>query len=59
MINRAIARAEGRFNVGDLKRECPGVSIDMIRRVLKNLQAAGQIECLGRGQNAFWRKKGK
>lgn len=35
----------------------PGVGIDMIRRVLKDLQKLGGIECLGRGRNARWSKK--
>lgn len=40
----------------DIQRKCPGVGIDMIRRVLKDLQAQGVIECLGRGRSAKWRK---
>jgi len=45
------------FSVSDIQRECPGVSIDLIRRVLKNLRKAKKIECLGRGQNARWQKR--
>jgi hypothetical protein len=56
VIVSAVEKATGRFSVDYLKRECPGVSIDMIRRVLKNLQAEGRIECLGRGRGAVWRK---
>jgi hypothetical protein len=33
--------------------------MDMIRRVLKDLRAKNQIECLGRGQNARWQKTAK
>jgi hypothetical protein len=36
-----------------------GDSRDMIRRVLKNLRARKQVECLGRGQNAQWRRTDK
>ena len=32
-------------------------SLDLIRRVLKNLRGS-RVECLGRGQNAQWRKLG-
>ena len=32
------------------------ISVDMIRRVLKELRAKKQVECLGRGQSAKWRK---
>ena len=35
------------------------VSVDMIRRVLKNLRAQDCVECLGRDQNAQWRKTGQ
>lgn len=30
----------------------------MIRRVLRDLQKAGQVTCLGRGSGAPWRRKG-
>jgi len=29
----------------------------MIRRVLKDLQIQGAVECLGRGRNAKWNKR--
>ena len=41
-----------------LQNACPNVSVDMIRRVLKNLRSENRVECLGRGQNAKWRKIG-
>lgn len=52
----AIERAPGRFTVSDLQRACPGVGVDLIRRLLKQLQAAGTVECLGRGRNASWQR---
>lgn len=56
LVMNAIARAAGSFNIADLQRECPGVSVDMIRHVLKRLRDKGQVECLGRGRNAIWKK---
>ena len=56
MVVGAIERATGAFSVADLRRECPAVSLDMIRRVLKDLKASGRVECLGRGQRAVWRR---
>lgn len=56
LVLHAIDRRPGPFSVADLHRECPNVSLDMIRRVLKNLRAAKQVECMGRGQGARWRK---
>ena len=59
MITAAIARTLGPFRVADIQRECHGVSMDMIRQVLKTMKASGQVECLGRGQNAQWQKMEK
>jgi len=56
LVIHAIDKALGPFRIAELQSECPNVSVDMIRRVLKNLRAKNQVECLGRGQNAQWRK---
>lgn len=59
IIITAIERTFEPFRITDIQRECPGVSVDMIRQVLKKLRKTGQVECLGRGQNARWQKTGK
>ncbi|MCL5021761.1 MAG: hypothetical protein M1497_00040, partial [Nitrospirae bacterium] len=46
-----------RFRLSDLERVCPGVSRDMIRGVLRDRQGIKEVECLGRGPGAFWRKR--
>ncbi len=46
------------FTIAQLEHHCPGVSRDMIRRVLREQQAQGAVECKGRGPAAKWRKKG-
>jgi Fic family protein len=56
LVLQAIERAPGPFRVAELQNKCPNVSMDMIRRVLKDLRAKNQIECLGRGQHARWQK---
>jgi Fic family protein len=56
LVESAILRTTGTFRVADLQRECPGVSVDTIRLALKRLKENGQVECLGRGRNAIWRK---
>jgi Fic family protein len=58
IVISAIRRATGAFRVADLQKECPGVSVDLIRQVLKNLRSRGKVSCLGRGQNAEWQKTG-
>lgn len=56
-IERLAARGEG-FTTSELEQTCPGVSRDMVRRVLREQQAAGVVECRGRGPGAAWVKKG-
>lgn len=55
-VRAAVERAAGEFSVADLQRECPGVSLDMIRHVLKDLRRNGLVECTGRGRGARWRR---
>ncbi|MBN1947063.1 MAG: Fic family protein [Bradymonadales bacterium] len=57
-VRGAVQAFPGDFTIAELKRACPEVSHDMVRRVLRDLQAMGQVECLGRGPGARWRKKG-
>jgi Fic family protein len=59
LVLRAIDSALGTFSVAEIQNKCPNVSVDMVRRVLKNLRARNKIECLGRGQNARWQKTAK
>jgi Fic family protein len=56
LVMSAIDGTIGSFRVADLQKQCPGVSIDTIRKVLKTLQGSRKVECLGRGQNAQWQK---
>lgn len=53
----AIEAFVGDFSVAQLELRCPGVSRDMVRRVLRERQSAGKVESLGRGPAAKWRKK--
>jgi hypothetical protein len=57
LVVAAIEAQTGAFRVSDIQHACPGVSLDMIRQVLKNLRG-NKVECLGRGQNAQWQKLG-
>ena len=58
LVEEAIVGQAGQFSLSDLQSACPGVSVDLIRNVLKRLKGAS-IECLGRGHTAKWRKKAK
>ena len=58
MIESAIGKFRGSFTLTQLEDACPGVSRDMIRKTLRDLQKQGGVECLGRGPGAAWRKRG-
>ena len=58
LVEAAVAAFPGSFTLVDLERACPGVSRDMVRRVLRAWQSAGKVECLGRGPGAAWQRKG-
>jgi Fic family protein len=57
LIVAAIDRFSGQFTLSDLERSSPGVSRDMLRKVLKDLQKENRVECLGRGPGAPWKKR--
>ena len=49
-----IGKQISAFTVADIQKQCPGVSIDMIRYLLKQLKSEGKVKCLGRGKYAQW-----
>lgn len=58
LIESAIEALHGTFTLAALERACPGVSRDLVRRVLRGQQKSGKVVCLGRGPGALWQKKG-
>ncbi len=58
MVESAVAEFHSDFTVSQLERSCLGVSPAMVRRVLRELQKDGKVECRGRGPGALWRRKG-
>lgn len=58
LVEAAIEVFPGDFTLADVERACPGVSRDMVRLVLRDMQKNGRVSCLGRGPGATWRKKG-
>jgi len=57
LVIAAIERQRGSFGVADIRNACPGVSVDLIRKTLGALRDAGNVECLGLGRNARWRRR--
>ena len=56
-ILAAIEQFPGKFSLAQLELRCPGVSRDMVRRVLRDQQSACMVECQGRGPASQWQKK--
>jgi Fic family protein len=50
LVNRKFAP----FAISDLERELPGISRDMIRRVLRQLRDQGKVRTEGKGRNVKW-----
>ena len=57
LIEAAIERMAAPFTLSELESKCPGVSRDMIRKVLKDKQARDEAICTGRGPAARWKKR--
>ncbi len=50
----AVGRMAGPFAISDIERECPGISRDMVRHVLRRLRDEGKIASTGVGRGARW-----
>ena len=53
-VRAAVARTLGPFGIADLEHDCPGVSRDMVRHVLRQMRAEGLVHVEGRGRGAKW-----
>jgi len=56
-VRQAVGRKLGPFRAADIEVECPGVSHEWVRRVLREMRDEGLIEFRGRGPGARWVKK--
>ena len=56
-VKAAVKAFSRTFTLYELECACMGVSRDMVRKVLRDLQEAGLVECLGRGPGAVWQKR--
>ncbi len=54
LIEQAVRRRMKPFGIGDIEAECPNVSRDMVRHVLRTMRARGEVEIRGRGRTAKW-----
>lgn len=58
IIISVIARLPHEFTIAEVERQCPSVSREMIRNVIRNLRDEGKLLCTGMGRGAHWRKVG-
>ncbi len=56
-VRSAIERTVAPFAISELGRDCPGVSRDMIRRVLRQMRDEGLLVTEGGGRGARWRRR--
>jgi Fic family protein len=56
LVLSAIDERVGPFQASDLQRDCPGVGLDLIRRILQRKRKMGHVNCVTRGRNSLWRK---
>jgi Fic family protein len=56
IIMNFINNYMGQFSLPKIKYYLPGIGMDLIRKILKELQKEGKIRNLGRGINAKWIK---
>ena len=53
-IKFSIRKKIGPFAISDIEKDCPGISRDWIRYVLRELRAEGELESIGVGRGAKW-----
>ena len=58
LVIEQIRKMNGEFTLSQLQSKCLGVSRDMVRKVLKDLQKLEKVVSKGRGVGARWRRKG-
>ncbi len=54
-VRQAVLRRIGPFSISELEADCPGVSHDMVRHVLRHMKTGGAVTVGGRGPGARWR----
>jgi Fic family protein len=57
MVREAIGRRIGPFSISEIEAECPGVTRDWIRVVMRRMRDEGLIVPQGRGRGAKWTRK--
>ncbi|OED48064.1 hypothetical protein ACH42_02735 [Endozoicomonas sp. (ex Bugula neritina AB1)] len=56
LIKTAIDRAEASFSIADICVQIPTVSRELVKKVVQQLRTEGDLESVGKGRGAQWRK---
>ncbi|HXH54361.1 MAG TPA: Fic family protein [Gammaproteobacteria bacterium] len=56
LIRNTINRRIEPFSIGTIESDCPGISREMIRIVLRQMRDEGTIKAIGKGRGALWQK---
>lgn len=56
LVEQAVAGIIGPFTLQEVESACPGVSRDMVRKVLKDMKHRQEVTCTGKGPAARWEK---
>ena len=56
LIRQAVDRRTGPFAISNIESDCPGISRDMVRLILRQLRDEGLISSHGKGRGAKWVK---
>lgn len=56
LIRNTINRRIGPFSIGSIESDCPGISREMIRIVLRQMRDEGVIKSIGKGRAALWQR---
>jgi len=56
-VRRVVEARAGTFGIMEIERDCPGVSRETIRLVLRDMKTRNLLETVGRGRGTRWRKR--
>lgn len=54
LVAQAVRKRFKAFGISDIEAECPGVSRDMVRHVLRQMRDRGEVAVVGKGRGAKW-----
>ena len=57
-VRDAVLRRVTPFSISDIENDCPGISRDMVRHVLRQMKSEGAIAPDGKGRGAKWQRLG-